>query len=304
MLTWPRANSFSMIKTTTLALTLILVFSAKGQGFQQIDDFKELIDTSHTFVTITYNSTGFVMQHADNSLTLVELKRGKIIAEQTPNPQFEEGIYRPEGMPISYYFKYQNIRESALFDTVNKSYVGYTYRNLTYNRSLDRVQYQYGPSGIRYITDSEPFRQREMEQTRSWLDHDSPNPVGPTREKYVFAHYENFICFDEAYGKVVILSGSGEVIASSNVQVTEPKIYSRKGQSIYYDEVQKEFFLVYKTNYGFNWYSLLPETGEAELVLQINQIWPNPNWKVENGFLSFEKEVLGEQLFFEEEFAL
>ena len=125
---------------------------------------------------------------------------------------------------------------------------------------------------------------------------------------YYGKYYENrllvdyqFVVFDDKFAfytsnsnHLVVFDQLGEVLAFSTLKPTEPFIYSKKHQSIYYDEVQQKFYLLNTTNFGYNWYVVDPTNGEAKLVHQIKRLWQNPNWNINDGTLFYTREVSGE----------
>jgi hypothetical protein len=105
---------------------------------------------------------------------------------------------------------------------------------------------------------------------------------------YQFSVFENkFAFFTTNSNRIVVFDKLGNVEAFSALNPTEPFIYVKKHQSIYYDEVQEKFYLLNTTNLNYNWYVINPSSGETKLLQQIKKLSEEPGWWVRDGVLHY-----------------
>lgn len=302
-----------MMKLATFVSIIIVSSSAFCQNSTDIKDFQEEIQSSIKYQSITYSEKAFIAQKGNNSIVLAQLKTGDKKLESFPSNIEVEGEFRPEGMSKNYYLEYKNIPESILFETENQSFVDYS-RPADLSNGINAVDARldsrnaYRSQGAimdidstgGQVYDRETRYEQNMERTRSQQYNTRSKHSTNNSTTRIFSHNDSFICFDDSYDNVVVLTEKGQVLASNEIRISKPQVWSNKGQNIFYDKTQKSFYMVCKTNYGFNWYSIETNTGETELVYQIKSIWPNPNWKLDNGVLSYTQESKGQSTLVEQ----
>lgn len=300
-------------------LITLLIFSGYFNFYAQNTS---IVDSSETQAAqdenqdLYYNSNGFAAHLKRNkSLMIAKIQDGSEDAPPFYDPNVEEGVFRPEGLDSNFYFSYRIFDLKALFAINDLKYSAGRTTDLTSKRKVNNETYTqsgvYKTSGSVYDIDSsgrpridrEPYYEKCMERTRQ-QQYKAGEKISSYSANTIVVHFDNYVCFSEGFDKVAMLSSEGNILSLNSIRITEPLVWSKKGQEVYYDEQQRLFYLVCKTNYGFNWYSVLPETGETDLILQINEIWLDPNWKIENGFLTYQRPVDGKLTEFKEELAL
>ena len=125
--------------------------------------------------------------------------------------------------------------------------------------------------------------------SRNSIKYTSFSPISNSETPSIFGINGSFYCFNEAANVFIELDLSGKVVNKTKVSINRPAIYSKKDQRILLDETANELYVLVLTNFGYNWYSLDEDTGTATLELQIDGMWLNPEWKVENGVLSYQR---------------
>ncbi len=143
----------------------------------------------------------------------------------------------------------------------------------------------YNTTGWDYLMN---IRERQQSFERQYSYFGSYKQSTKELVDYQFSIFENkFAFFTTNSNRIVVFDKLGNVEAFSALNPTEPFIYVKKHQSIYYDEVQEKFYLMNTTNLNYNWYVINPSSGETKLLQQIKKLSKEPGWWVRNGVLHY-----------------
>ncbi len=244
--------------------------------------------------------SGFVFFAADEGKVIFarQLTKEPSVADSMIDTQAANGVVAVESEEGMEYFEYKQVDIDKLFGVNATKVRSYYYvRNL---RPQDQKIKGYYHDGNYEMS---PVDRPPKGTTLGWsssYNRDSKYYYGRYKEDGLLVDYQ-FVVFEDKFAfytsnsnHLVVFNQLGEVLSYSTLKPTEPFIYSKKHQSIYYDEVQQKFYLLNTTNFGYNWYVVEPTSGEAKLVHQIKRLFQNPNWNISDGTLFYTKEVSGE----------
>lgn len=108
-------------------------------------------------------------------------------------------------------------------------------------------------------------------------------------EKMAFVLGDDCVFFSKSKSKIRITSIDGSVQKENDISINKPIIWNRKDVTILKDNLEFEFYLITETNFKFYIYKLDYLTGNTELLQKIDDVWMQPNFKIENGILYYEK---------------
>lgn len=108
-----------------------------------------------------------------------------------------------------------------------------------------------------------------------------------TKEIYFAVKKENLILFTPDFSEYFEYNNKGQKTKSLRVTTDEPKVMSYHGRDVIIDEVQEEVYFATKTNFNFYIHKLNLENGSATLLHKFDGLWPNPEWAISDGELSY-----------------
>jgi len=277
-----------MIRFLSLFITLFLVWSTLlGQNTIPFENVEE----SNPLYIPT--DSGFVFFAAEEGKVMFARQLPHVLAEADSmiDTQTANGIVAVESEEGMEYFEYKQVDIDKLFGVkrnqtrVSKEYNASIYRtwnSYSRNRVMSYAPIQGGLSRRDYAPGIESRHPRQ-----------GGYYYGKYYENRLLVDYQ-FVVFEDKFAfytsnsnHLVVFNQLGEVLSYSTLKPTEPFIYSKKHQSIYYDEVQQKFYLLNTTNFGYNWYLVDPSSGETKLLQQIKKLGKNPSWWVMDGTLYY-----------------
>jgi hypothetical protein len=113
------------------------------------------------------------------------------------------------------------------------------------------------------------------------------------KELIVFTEANSLVCFTQNANHVLRLNLDGTIISTKEINFKGPLVYSDKGRTVLRDEITNKYYFTVETNFSYNWYEVNPTTGATQFLLKMDDVWQNPNWKIEDGVLSYDKVVAG-----------
>ena len=88
---------------------------------------------------------------------------------------------------------------------------------------------------------------------------------------------------------------NGTILSKAQIEITEPFVYYLGEKRALFDAVTGKVYICVATLYHFNFYELEPANGKTNFVMQLNDVWPDPHFQIENGKLSYVKNNIGHQ---------
>ena len=109
----------------------------------------------------------------------------------------------------------------------------------------------------------------------------------------LFTESNSVLMFTDNFSAIIRLNLDGTIAFENKIQLKEPIFWSNKGRGVVKDEVTNEYYIFTETNFSYNWYSLSSETGATKFITKMNDVWENPNFRIEEGTLHYQKNKAG-----------
>jgi hypothetical protein len=108
-------------------------------------------------------------------------------------------------------------------------------------------------------------------------------------ENTSFKNGDEYIFFSKNTGKIRIASLDSAVIMESDIKIRKPFIWTRNDISILKDNSELEFYIISETVFNYYIYHLNYRTGKTNLLIKTKDVWKNPNFRIDNGQLHYQK---------------
>jgi hypothetical protein len=105
----------------------------------------------------------------------------------------------------------------------------------------------------------------------------------------LFTESNAIVMFTDNFSAFIRFNLDGTIASENEIQLKAPIFWSNKGRGVVKDEVTNEYYIFTETNFSYNWYSLNSETGATKFITKMNDVWENPNFKIDNGQLHYQK---------------
>jgi hypothetical protein len=112
--------------------------------------------------------------------------------------------------------------------------------------------------------------------------------IEPEYEEYdYFLKNDSLIFISEGVNFVVLMQPDGTILSKAEIEITEPYVYYLGEKRAYFDQKTGKIYVCIATLYHFNFYELEPANGQTKFLFQIDEIWKDPDFKIENGVLNY-----------------
>lgn len=112
-------------------------------------------------------------------------------------------------------------------------------------------------------------------------------------ENASFKNGDQIIFFSKNTGKIRITTTDSTIIKECAIKIAKPFIWTRNDISILKDNSKLEFYIIAETVFNYYVYQLNHQTGKTKLLTKTNDVWNNPNFRIENGQLHYQKSKAG-----------
>jgi hypothetical protein len=243
------------------------------------------------FSTSQDQSTFAGISKETSSLIVAQKKIGNYKLPEKIDSSLTEGAFRPEGYSENEYLFFSIYDASSLL-TQNRSY----HINSTYNRRVNKNSYLYNfpwsYSTYGYYVSQNPYligmrniqpiatatiRKRKVVETRIF------------RTINLFTETNSMLVFLDNISSIIRLNLDGTIASKTEIELKEPLFWSNKGRGVVKDEATNTYYIYTETNFSYNWYSLNSETGATKFITKMNDVWENPNFRIDNGQLHYQK---------------
>jgi hypothetical protein len=112
-------------------------------------------------------------------------------------------------------------------------------------------------------------------------------------ENSSFKNGDEYIFFSKNTGKIRITTLDSTVLKESNIKIRKPFIWTRNDISILKDNSELDFYIISETAFNFYIYQLNHKTGKTKMIKKINEVWNNPNFRIEYGQLHYQRTKAG-----------
>jgi hypothetical protein len=109
----------------------------------------------------------------------------------------------------------------------------------------------------------------------------------------LFTESNSILFFTENISSLIRLNLDGSIVSKTEIELKEPIFWSNKGRGVVKDEATNTYYIYTETNFSYNWYSLDSETGATKFITKMNDVWGNPNFRIEDGQLYYQKNKSG-----------
>lgn len=262
----------------TLLLPLALFSNTIEKDSTKLDTLVTVFATDNNYIVWEERTNNLLFFNRADTLsefTVDSVNIAKYVSRRQTNQSYTSG-YQYFNRRITRATPYSNNRVRYRFISVHNSTTGQReiQRRALYPKYSQRI----------YVPRALPF---------------GINKTGPQRFENsieVVLQDSNIIILSPNVHDYILMSKKGEVLAEEKIVIKKPFIYNFQERNFICDSKSDEIYLVTKTVYRYLIHHLNPETGETELLYDSEILWPEPNWKISGGVLSYTRE--------EEEFSI
>jgi hypothetical protein len=126
--------------------------------------------------------------------------------------------------------------------------------------------------------------------------HSTRQYVEPEYEEYSYnIKNDSLIFISDRVNFVVMMDAQGTILSKAQIEITEPYVYYLGEKRAYFDQSTGKVYICVATLYHFNFYELEPANGKTTYLFHLDDVWPNPEFQIENGKLSYIKNNISHQ---------
>ena len=233
---------------------------------------------------------------AHTKLIIAQSKVAKFDTDSTVN-EIENGVFRPTGFDENAVIQYNIFDKRTLFRRFHAESIHWGLVRTTKIAKPVKMEAQPEPN----TKQEKPRSEKINTSTGNQLD---SNPHIHGTRQYIEPEYEDYnynvkndsiIFISDRVNYVVVMEPSGTILSKAQIEITEPFVYYLGEKRALFDAATGKVYICVATLYHFNFYELEPANGQTNFLLQLNDVWPNPNFQIENGKLSYFKNNIGYQ---------
>jgi hypothetical protein len=112
-------------------------------------------------------------------------------------------------------------------------------------------------------------------------------------ENLIFENGSEFVFFSKTSSKIRITTLDGSILVENHIRISKPIIWNRNDILIIKDKNDFEFYIITETIFNFYIYNLNVRTGKTKLLKATKDVWKNPNFRIDNGQLHYQKNKAG-----------
>ncbi|MEN9968650.1 MAG: hypothetical protein RIR94_829 [Bacteroidota bacterium] len=118
--------------------------------------------------------------------------------------------------------------------------------------------------------------------------HSTRQYIEPDYEEYSYnIKNDSLIFISDRVNFVVMMDAQGTILSKAEIEITEPYVYYLGEKRTYFDQSTGKVYICVATLYHFNFYELEPANGKTTYLFHLDDVWPNPEFQIENGKLSY-----------------
>jgi len=226
-----------------------------------------------------------------SSLIVAQKKIGNYKLPEKIDSSLAEGAFRPEGFSENEYLFFSVYDASSLLIQNKSFFLNTTYtRRIKKNSYLNNFPWAYSTYGF-YVSQNPLLLGMKNIQPSSATTIRKARIVETRifRTINLFAETNSMLVFLDDISSFIRLNLDGTIAYENEIQLKEPLFWSNKGRGVVKDEVTNEYYIYTETNFSYNWYSLNSETGATKFITKMNDVWNNPNFRIEDGQLYYQK---------------
>ncbi len=233
-----------------------------------------------------------------SSLIVAQKKIGNYKLPEKIDESLTEGAFRPVGFSENEYLFF-SVYDASSFIIENKYYVlrpTYVRREnyITNSNYSNLVMNSFERNPNRAIATFGYYRPQRFSPYHRSNQQRSIRRVGIDIKKIdktvdLFTESKAIVMFTNNFSTLIRLNLDGTIASENEIQLKKPFFWSNKGRGVVKDEVTNEYYIYTETNFSYNWYSLNSETGATKFITKMNDVWNNPNFRIESGQLHYQR---------------
>ena len=236
-----------------------------------------------------------------SSLIVAQKKIGNYKLPEKIDSSLTEGAFRPEGFSENEYLFF-SVYDASSFINENKYYVlrptNVRREYITNSNYSNLVMNSFENNPSRSIATFGYYRPQRFTPYHRFNQQRSIRRVGIDIKKIdktvdLFTESNAVVMFTDNFSAFIRLNLDGTIASENEIQLKEPIFWSNKGRGVVKDEVTNEYYIFTETNFSYNWYSLNSETGATKFIIKMSDVWENPNFRIEEGTLHYQKTKAG-----------
>ncbi len=237
-----------------------------------------------------------------SSLIVAQKKIGSYKLPEKIDSSLTEGAFRPEGFSENEYLFF-SVYDASSFINENKSFIlpqtDMRRDNcLTCSNYSNFVMNSFENNPSRSIATFGYYRPQRFTPYHRFNEQRRIRKVGIDIKKIdktvdLFTESNAVVMFTDNFSAFIRLNLDGTIASENEIQLKEPIFWSNKGRGVVKDEVTNEYYIFTETNFSYNWYSLNSETGATKFITKMNDVWENPNFRIEEGTLYYQQNKAG-----------
>ena len=237
-----------------------------------------------------------------SSLIVAQQKIGSYKLPEKIDSSLTEGAFRPKGFSENEYLFF-SVYDASSFINENKSFI-LRQTNMRRDNCLTCSNYSnfvmnsFENNPSKSIATFGYYRPQRFTPYHRLNEQRSIRRVGIDIKKIdktvdLFTESNAVVMFTDNFSAIIRLNLDGTIASENEIQLKEPFFWSNKGRGVVKDEVTNEYYIFTETNFSYNWYSLNSETGATKFITKMNDVWENPNFRIEEGQLHYQKTKAG-----------
>jgi hypothetical protein len=233
-----------------------------------------------------------------SSLIVAQKKNGNYKLPEKIDASLTEGAFRPEGFSENEYLFF-SVYDASSFIIENKYYVlrptNVRRENyITNSNYANLVMNSFERNPNRAIATFGYYRPQRFSPYHRSNQQRSIRRVGIDIKKidktvYLFTESNAIVMFTDNFSAFIRFNLDGTIASENEIELKNPLFWSNKGRGVVKDEVTNEYYIFTETNFSYNWYSLNSKTGATKFITKMNDVWENPNFRIDNGQLHYQK---------------
>lgn len=233
---------------------------------------------------------------AHTKLIIAQSKVAKFDTDSTVN-ETENGVFRPTGFDQNAVIQYNIFDKRTLFRRFHAESIHWGLVRTTKIAKPVKIEAQPEPNSKQEKTRPEKINTSTGNQIDSDPHiHGTRQYIEPEYEEYNYnVKNDSIIFISDRVNYVVMMEPSGTILSKAQIEITEPFVYYLGEKRALFDAATGKVYICVATLYHFNFYELEPANGQTNFLMQLNDVWPNPNFQIENGKLSYFKNNIGYQ---------
>lgn len=279
----------SVTATAQDSESIASIFSNQGLALDIVSASKD----QSTFAGISQETS---------SLIVAQKKIGNYKLPEKIDSSLTEGAFRPEGFSENEYLFF-SVYDASNFINENKSFI-LPQTDMRRDNCLTCLNYSnfvmnsFENNPSRSIATFGYYRPQRFTPYHRFNEQRSIRKVGIDIKKIdktvdLFTESNAIVMFTDNFSAFIRLNLDGTIASENEIQLKAPIFWSNKGRGVVKDEVTNEYYIYTETNFSYNWYSLNSKTGATKFITKMNDVWENPNFRIEEGTLYYQQNKAG-----------